>query len=92
MSWQHLQVTQREGVCEIVLNRPEKLNALGLGPESNRAELAAAMAAADADPAVGCILLRANGKAFCAGGDLSCATRTEPPVDEHLVKDRKGVV
>lgn len=84
MAWQHLLVAQREGVCEIVLNRPEKLNALGLGPESNRAEIVAAMAAADADPAVGCILLRANGRAFCAGGDLGGAARTETPFDEHL--------
>lgn len=84
MSWQHLLVAQREGVCEITLNRPEKLNALGLGRESNRTELVAAMAAADADSEVGCILLRANGKAFCAGGDLSGAVRTETPFDEHM--------
>ncbi len=84
MAWRHLLVTQREGVCEIVLNRPEKLNALGLGPESNRSEIAAAMVAADADPTVGCILLRAIGKAFCAGGDLSGAALTETPFDEHL--------
>lgn len=84
MVYRHLLVAQRDGVCDVVLNRPEKLNALGLGLESNRAEIIAALVAADADPSVGCILLRANGRAFCAGGDLSGAARTETPFDEHL--------
>lgn len=84
MGFQHLQIDQREGVCEIVLNRPEKLNALGIGPGSNRQEIAEAMAQADADPQVGCILVRANGRAFCAGGDLTGAAKTETPFDEHL--------
>lgn len=83
MVWQYLQVVQRDGVCEIVLDRPEKLNALGLGAGSNRSEIAKAMAEADADAQVGCILLRANGKAFCAGGDLEGAAPTETPFDEH---------
>jgi enoyl-CoA hydratase len=43
-----------------------------------RDELAAAIEAADADPAVHVILLRAEGPAFCAGYGLDWATR---PVD-----------
>lgn len=84
MAFQHLLIEKRDGVCEIVLNRPEKLNALGIGPGSNREEIAAALAQADADDEVGCILIRANGRAFCAGGDLTGSARTETAFDEHL--------
>ena len=84
MAFQHLLIEKRDGVCEIVLNRPEKLNALGIGPGSNREEIAAALAQADADNEVGCILIRANGRAFCAGGDLTGSARTETAFDEHL--------
>ena len=41
MEFQHLLVEKRNGVGEIILNRPEKLNALGIGPGSNREEIAA---------------------------------------------------
>ena len=84
MTFRHLLVEKRDGVCEIVLNRPEKLNALGIGPGSNREEIATALSLADADPDIGCILIRANGRAFCAGGDLTGSARTGTPFDEHL--------
>jgi enoyl-CoA hydratase/carnithine racemase len=84
MAFQHLLTEQHDGICEIVLNRPEKLNALGIGPGSNREELLEALSQADADPQVGCILIRGNGRSFCAGGDLSGAPKTETPLDEHL--------
>jgi enoyl-CoA hydratase/carnithine racemase len=81
--FQHLLYEVQGGVAEIVLNRPDKLNALGIGPGSNREEIIAALRQADADDAVGCILVRANGKAFCAGGDLS-GGGAGTPLDEHL--------
>ena len=84
MDFQHLLVEKRHGVFEIILNRPGKLNALGIGPGSNRDEITQALAMADADADVGCILMRANGRAFCAGGDLTGVAKTETPFDEHL--------
>ncbi len=84
MEFQHLLVEKRNGVGEIILNRPEKLNALGIGPGSNREEIAAALAQADADDEIGCILIRASGRAFCAGGDLTGSVKTETAFDEHL--------
>lgn len=74
---------QADGVAEITLNRPDKLNALGFGPGSNRAELVTALQRADADPEVGAILLRAAGRAFCAGGDLEGLPPAVTPAD-HL--------
>ena len=71
MSYRHIEVSQAEGVCRVALNQPERMNALGMGPGSNRDELLRALAAADADDAVGCLVIAANGSAFCGGGDLS---------------------
>src|SRR4051794_22558403 len=59
----------REGrLLRLALNRPEKRNALDTA--LCRA-LVSALESAASDPAVGAILLTANGKAFCAGMDLA---------------------
>jgi 2-(1,2-epoxy-1,2-dihydrophenyl)acetyl-CoA isomerase len=58
----------RDGaVCEIVLDRPEVLNAVDRG---TIAALAAAAAEAAADEAARVVLLRGAGSHFCAGGDI----------------------
>jgi 2-(1,2-epoxy-1,2-dihydrophenyl)acetyl-CoA isomerase len=54
-------------VLELTLNRPEARNALS-GPMLEA--LASALAAAEIDPEVRCILLTGAGGAFCAGGDV----------------------
>ena len=54
----------------ITLNRPERLNALS---NNLRGELMHAMRRAEASPEVGVIVLRANGRAFCSGYDLTPA-------------------
>jgi enoyl-CoA hydratase/carnithine racemase len=56
-----------EGVRTISLNRPERLNALN--PEL-LAALRAALAEGNADPATKVMILRGEGRAFCAGDDL----------------------
>jgi enoyl-CoA hydratase len=63
-----------DGVRSIVLCRPEQYNTIT--PEL-RDELAAAIADADADPAVHVILLRADGPAFCAGYGLDWSTAAQ---------------
>jgi 2-(1,2-epoxy-1,2-dihydrophenyl)acetyl-CoA isomerase len=58
----------REGaVAHLVLNRPQAANAVDL---TMARELLAAALEIDEDPSVRCVLLRAHGKMFCAGGDL----------------------
>jgi enoyl-CoA hydratase len=54
-------------VLVLRLNRPEALNALNLALMQ---ALAAALTAADADPAVRCIVLTGSDKAFAAGADV----------------------
>lgn len=55
------------GVLELVLDVPTKLNAVGA--ELHR-DLANVWRDVDADPEVRCVLLRAEGKAFSAGGEI----------------------
>jgi enoyl-CoA hydratase len=54
-------------VSIITLNRPDKLNAIS--PELMQ-QLLDAFARADEEPATSVVLLRANGRSFCAGYDI----------------------
>jgi enoyl-CoA hydratase/carnithine racemase len=56
-----------EQVGIITLNRPDKLNAISADLQQ---ALTAAFARADDDPATSVVLLRANGRSFCAGYDI----------------------
>jgi enoyl-CoA hydratase len=62
------------GVGHVVLARAAAYNTITPGL---RDELAAAIDAADEDPAVRVILLRAEGPAFCAGYELAQSTRNQ---------------
>jgi enoyl-CoA hydratase len=67
MAYETILVETKGRVGVIRLNRPQVLNAL------NRelvAEFNAAVAAFDADAAIGCILITGNEKAFAAGADI----------------------
>jgi enoyl-CoA hydratase len=59
------EVDEKVGI--ITLNRPDKLNAISA---ELRQGLMAAFAKADADPATSVVLLRAEGRSFCAGFDI----------------------
>ncbi|MDY0013247.1 MAG: enoyl-CoA hydratase/isomerase family protein [Rhodocyclaceae bacterium] len=87
-AYQHILYEPRDGVGCITLNRPDKLNVLGIGAGSSRDEIARALAVADADDAVGCVLIKAAGRAFCAGGDLSGAAPAITPLDNHLFNEQ----
>jgi enoyl-CoA hydratase/carnithine racemase len=88
LNWQYILYRVDNGVAHVVLNRPEKLNALGLGPGSNRVELAEALDKADADPDVGAILVSAAGRAFCAGGDMAGVPRISSPFGNKAFIDQ----
>ncbi len=77
----HVAYHVQDGVAHVRLNRPDKLNVLGFGPDGSRAEILAALQRADADPSVGAILVSAEGREFCAGGDLTGAPPTDTPYD-----------
>jgi 2-(1,2-epoxy-1,2-dihydrophenyl)acetyl-CoA isomerase len=61
-------IERNDGVLEIILSRPEILNAVN---RETIAELAAAVAEAAEDRAARVVLLRGAGTHFCAGGDIT---------------------
>ena len=56
----------------ITINRPKALNALN---DAVMAEMGAALLAFDADPAIGCIVVTGNEKAFAAGADIAAMAK-----------------
>ena len=66
-----LRIENDGAVRSIVLARPEQFNTITV---ALRDELGQAVDAADRDPAVKVILLRAEGRAFCAGFGLDWST------------------
>ncbi len=76
MTYETLIVEPQDGFLVIRLNRPQALNALNTGMMT---ELAAALDAAEADPAVRCVVLTGSEKAFAAGADIKeMAGKTYP--------------
>jgi enoyl-CoA hydratase/carnithine racemase len=66
-TYQTLLVETTEGVTLIRLNRPEALNAFN---NQLMDDLTAALAVAEADAAVACIVITGSDKAFAAGADI----------------------
>ncbi|RKU04361.1 enoyl-CoA hydratase [Burkholderia sp. Nafp2/4-1b] len=69
----------RDGVVTLRLNRPQQFNALS---EAMLASLQDAFESLAADPHVRCVVLAAQGKAFCAGHDLR-QMRGKPELDYY---------
>jgi enoyl-CoA hydratase len=67
------------GIARIVMNRPEKRNALN---HQLLDDLDAAFAAAERDTKVGVVVLSGAGASFCAGYDLKGSYYTSPPVED----------
>ncbi len=70
--FQTLEVGFREGVIDVTLDRPERLNAVSLQMAS---ELRTVVAEYAFRPDARVLVVRGNGRAFCAGFDVT----TEPP-------------
>jgi enoyl-CoA hydratase len=77
-------------VAYITLNRPEKLNAIS--PQL-RNDLEAALREADNGDEIRVVVLRAAGRAFCAGYDLTPQVRPagEPVQRRSIAQDRDGL-
>lgn len=68
MTYKTLEYVVDQGVLTLKLNRPTQLNAFTVEMAN---ELVAAFERASEDDAVGAIVVTGNGRAFCAGMDLS---------------------
>lgn len=67
MELNELVYEKKEGMARVILNRPEKRNALS---SAMIRELLAVLQDANNDEEIKVIILTGSGKAFCAGGDL----------------------
>jgi enoyl-CoA hydratase/carnithine racemase len=93
----HVRLETRDGVRTIVFDRPDKKNALTL---DMYAATAAALRAADEDPAIRVVVLTGSGGTFTAGNDLADfqknpPTSTDTPVFaflEELLRARKPLI
>ena len=66
--YEHILVSESEGIATITLNRPDKLNAF-IG--HMRRDLAEALEHAGSDRAVKVVVITGAGRAFCSGGDIA---------------------
>ena len=66
-TFEHIIVESKGAVGVVKINRPKILNALSYGVFG---EIAAAVDDLEADPAIGCIVITGNEKAFAAGADI----------------------
>ena len=58
-------------IAIVIMNRPEKLNAVN---HELRSGVSEALLRADDDKAIHVVILRANGRAFCVGYDIDSDT------------------
>lgn len=81
MQLQTIDIDSGEGIGRIVLNRPERLNAIN---GQLVADLRTAIAAHNDDASVRVIVLSGAGRAFCAGYDLDWGTKAEDSVQRAM--------
>ncbi len=74
-----VRVTRQGGTLEIAIARPAKRNAL---TSAMYAEMADAMALAEADPGICAIVFSGDGQTFCAGNDLADFVANQPRAGE----------
>ncbi|RYE08256.1 MAG: hypothetical protein EOP22_14430 [Hyphomicrobiales bacterium] len=77
-----IELSIADGVAEVLLNRPDKRNAIS---DEMRAELAEAFKALAADDAVRCVILTGAGTVFCAGVDLGSGNAATNPAERPRV-------
>ena len=73
MDFTQIRLAVADGIATITLSRPDKLNAF---TGTMMTELIAAFDATDADDAVRAVIVTGDGRAFCAGADLSAGGAT----------------
>jgi enoyl-CoA hydratase/carnithine racemase len=65
--WQHIKVTEDDGVVTVTLARPDRLNALTFGAYADLRDLLAELAR---ERRARALVLAGEGRGFCSGGDV----------------------
>ena len=87
MNFECIDLTINDGVAMLLLNRPNKHNALS---DQIRHELLSALESIALDETIHALVLSGNGASFCAGGDISAmAERLALPSGEIAIKGWK---
>src|SRR2546426_712151 len=90
MTYECLIYEVKDSIATLMLNRPDRLNALG---GSLRDDLHDAITRSAADPEVRVLIITGSGKGFCAGGDVKAMNeakegRRERPFMEKIAPGR----
>ncbi len=83
-----VRVRRNGSTLEVTLTRPGCLNALDA---RMRDELHQALGVARADPSITDVELRGEGRAFCAGGDLTEFGSRSDPASAHVIRLRRSI-
>ena len=85
MTEPRIRLSSSGGVAKLVLDRPEKLNALDFGMVS---ELSQRCAEIERSAEIHAVILCGEGKAFCAGGDIKAWSGESPEAfGRHWIRD-----
>lgn len=87
MEFEQITMEQREDVVLLTLNRPDRLNAW---TPRMTAELTQAIEQADADSAVGAVVVTGAGRGFCAGADIEAVFNAQLEGDDSAAKPGSG--
>jgi methylglutaconyl-CoA hydratase len=85
---QKIRIEQHDAIRTISLSRADVRNAFD---EQMIAEISAAFLDVSSDPSVRVVVLAADGKAFCAGADLSWMKRMATFSDAENLRDARGL-
>ena len=86
MSYKNILIENKENTCYVTINRPEYLNSLN---SPTILELSKAIAQAEKDKSIRCIILTGSGtKAFVAGADIKQMSTMDP--DQAYLYSKKG--
>ncbi len=88
MTYSYIQYEASDGIGRVVLDRPEKLNALS---QDLQDELIDCVLRADDDPDVRVMTLRANGRAFSSGYDITPPVNQTPEDAERARERRENI-
>jgi 2-(1,2-epoxy-1,2-dihydrophenyl)acetyl-CoA isomerase len=93
MSFEYVSLEKNESIVTIILNRPDSLNALNI-PLAE--ELWDALEECDREDKIRVVIIRAAGRAFCAGGDVKgmkdSLDKDPPTLLKRLTRPAHGIV